>query len=200
MAPYVGARRRQQLIAPQGVITRDNLGYRLSKIERNIRNNTAEVKEIQFVYSATLAATSVDINDFTSSLSQGTSEEERLGNRVRVKAVKYSVHSPNLALDILLVVSPEGRTPVAGDFCTQIMTEVLRTSSDDHKIVKRIRNFGSTGQYMHGTKRWKNGLPVHWQDSGALSVNKNRISMVVSNMTANPITFAYIVTVYFSDA
>jgi len=177
-----------------------NLGYRLAKIERNVRNNRPELKDIQINGAVTVAAVNLSFNDLTGMLSQGTSETERLGNHVKIKKIKYSFHSTNVGADILLVQSQHGNTPVSTDFLAQRMTEVVQTSTDDHRIIKRFRNYSSSYQYITGIKSYKSGLPVIWYDSGATAVAKNRLTLVVSNMTGSSVLVEYAMTIYFTDS
>lgn len=177
-----------------------NLGYRLAKIERNVRNNRPELKDVQITGATTVAATALSFNDLSAMLSQGTSEIERLGNHVKIKRIKYSMHSTNVGTDILLVQSQHGNTPVAGDFLGQRMTEVVQTSTDDHRIIKRFRNYNSSYQYITGSKSYKSGLPIVWYDSGSTAIAKNRLTLVISNMTGSTCLVEYSIQLYFTDA
>ena len=177
-----------------------NIGYRISKLEKKVKNNTPELKEYQFVQVGNVTPASVFVYDLTAGLGQGTSESERLGNAVNIVGIKISAHTNSPIPDMLLTRSPHGLSVSNTDLVPQPMTDVLYSSTDDVKIMKRLRNFGSSNQYVTYNRRFKTPIHVTWSDSTSSSVNKNRICFVVSNYGGSTYITTFNVTLYFRDA
>ena len=172
--------------------------YRLTRLERKVGQLTPEQKYFEKIVNVTVNTGVAYVFDFTQIVA-GTAENERLGDKVRIKSIKFSggPTATNAPVDIHIVRPVASSSPpVLSDFGGVIGGHYHPRNGWS------IRHYSLGGADRDSFYRvneritFKNPMQVVWADNASNNPSKNRIFGVIINQTgaAVPVSCSAIVT------
>ena len=175
--------------------------YRLTRLERKVGQLTPENKYYEKIVNVTVATGVAYVFDFTQ-IAAGTAENERLGDKVRIKSIKFSggPTGTNVPIDIHIVRPVASSSPpVYSDFGGVMGGHYHPRNGWD------IRHY-----YIGGSDRdafyrvndritFKNPMQVVWADNASNNPSKNRIFGVIINRSGASVPVACSAIVTYTD-
>lgn len=176
------------------------LDYRIRKIERNVKEETPELKAYQC--NGTLVCTAVNHNflGITAQINQGVDEYQRLGNAIKVKGIKITCTKNDPFLCAFLTYCPNGIAPTPAVFTASSVCQVMISETDDFKILHYFHNYGDTAQVVQYNRRFKKPIHTRYRAGGGATETQGALYLCLWNSSSTNFTFDYTITVYFTDA
>lgn len=175
------------------------IATRLKKVEKKIRDNTAELKVYQDGIPLSPVVTPGLAVHQLNNLPLGTGDEERIGLEIKVQGFRLHTKSQNEIVDVMLVLSRDGITPVIGDFLNAKPTQIDCSHRHNLKVIKYLYNFsGQNHQTCHFEKRYKTPLQIGWNQAGICT--KNCLYLCVLNRGAVAHDYSFSWSLYYRDS
>ena len=159
-----------------------NVSKRLRYVERQVRLNRPEMKHKTFSFNTSIAAGAYGLADL-SSITQGTSINERIADRVRVWRIEVRGVADSI-LDNYIIQCHTTALPQNTDFSAQPGAYILDSLSNTKFTEwKHYRNsaLDSTDDPQKYSVRFKNGIIVKYDGALATQCVDNRLVCIHNN-------------------
>lgn len=160
---------------------RDVHAAQIRSIKRQINLNKGEIKKAYFNANAlSVANSSVQVIDLTG-IVQGVEDDQRIGRRIRVLSVDLRISIAARNLDAYLIQGYKNTTPSFTDFDSSYAAHLDQDARFEFRELKYLKELRSLTSYVFYTKRWKTGLPVHYDGPTATDGCRNCLFLVFKN-------------------
>lgn len=176
------------------------LESRIARLEKRVKDNTGELKQIDVEVSSTaLVAQAYAVVPLVSGITPGPLDGQREGSEIKIFGYKLCPWVNNSIVDVYLILSLDGNAPTGSIFQNVPGGLIKHDFCNNFKILKYMRNYGSTEQHMAVSERMKKRLMVRYD--GNLAVTQNGLYVVYANR-APSLTHNYSLgaTIYYKDS
>mgnify|MGYP000089878283 FL=1 len=171
-------------------------------LERKVASRKPEAKHHSATATGSLATGVISYLECTY-LAEGTGIGERVGSQVRLLYTEYSLSvfsatSAAYGVDLYLVTTRDGSTPVVADFLGS-----PGGFPDRDKYIKwkqHLTNADDNNGNLLTSYRWQYPMRVHFNGVTATDGIRNRTFLVVKNSTGSSVNYAMNERTWFTDA
>lgn len=171
---------------------------KIQKLQRRVAAMTPEVKTKQFTWTTAVATGSiVQLQLFN--IPEGTGEDERIGDRIRIKSISIR-GNPNFGLDdvdfYIVKLNDVSAIPLPGNFLNVPGGHLA--SDIGREIFHKQFQVGSLDQTLSYKKYFKSPLVVKYTNVGT-TPDQNNWFLVVKNLSGSSFNTKFSVEIKYTD-
>jgi len=172
---------------------------KIKRLQRQVANISPELKTKQFSYSTTVA-TGALIYLPLFEIAEGNGEEERIGDRIRVKSISIrgNVNAQLNNVDFYIV---KYNFPTAVPLYAHFLAEPggHLSSNNGREIYHKLCSSGAYDQLINFKRNYKSLIVKYTQNPAGTVIDQNNYFIVVKNFSGSNVTPRFSVEVKYTD-